>query len=79
MGREKELYIYGPRGIEEILSHVISIGIYRPHHFDVKIGVVGKGIVMEGKGYTITCAPTKHTENVHSAAYCFTEHSREHF
>ena len=79
MGRGKELYIYGPGGIEEILRHVISIGIYRPHHFDVKIGVVEKGVVMEGKGYTITSAPTKHTENVNSVAYCFEEHSKRTF
>ena len=79
MGRGKELYIYGPGGIEEILRHVISIGIYRPHHFDVKIVVVEKGVVMEGKGYTITSAPTKHTENVNSVAYCFEEHSKRTF
>ena len=79
MGREKELYIYGPEGIEEVLNHVISIGLYKPHHFEVKIGVVEKGVVLEGNGYTITCAPTKHTEKAHSVAYCFLEHPKRTF
>ena len=75
--RTMPLEIYGPRGIEETMQHMLSMGTFRPDRLEIQVHEIGEGTVLKGEKYSITCARTEHTNN--SLAYCFQEDSKRTF
>lgn len=75
--RTKPLEIYGPKGIQETVDHMLAMGTFRPDHLEVQVHEIGEGVVLKGEKYTITCAPAEHTNN--SLAYCFQEDEKRTF
>ena len=75
--RTRPLDIYGPRGLENTMEHMLSIGTFKMDFMSVRVHEIKPGLVIEGDRYKITCARTEHTEN--SLAYCFEEKPKRKF
>ena len=75
--RKKPLEIYGPRGLEETMEHMLSMGTFRPDSLEIQVHEIDEGVVIKGERYSVTCARTEHTNA--SLAYCFQEDAKRKF
>ncbi len=75
--RKRPLNIYGPKGIENTIHHMLSMGTFKLDSLELNTYEIDEGIVLKGKNYTISCAHTDHTPN--SLAYCFEEDPKRKF
>ncbi len=60
MGREKELLIFGPPGIEQLVRAILSLGYYE-REFDIEVRELTPGVVWEEKSYAIEAFEVKHS------------------
>ncbi|VVB53774.1 Ribonuclease Z [uncultured archaeon] len=65
--RDRDLHIYGPRGIKETVNHLLSAGSFALDAFTIQIHEVDEGLVWDGEKITVTAAKTRHNKN--SLAY----------
>ncbi len=63
-GREEPLTVYGPKGIDEIMEKILTLGDYTLR-FDVSAQELRNGYSLETEYYTISSIPVEH----HTAAY----------
>ncbi|HDI72697.1 MAG: ribonuclease Z [Candidatus Altiarchaeales archaeon] len=75
--RTRPLDIYGPRGLEKTMEHMLSMGTFKLDSLEVRVHEIDEGVVLKGDRYTISCARTMHTN--HSLAYCFEEDPKRKF
>lgn len=60
MGREKKLLIFGPPGIEQLASAILSLGYYE-REFEIEVRELSSGVVWEEKSYAIEAFEVKHS------------------
>jgi ribonuclease Z len=75
--RDRPLNIYGPAGISETISALLTLGTFELETFKVNAHEVSSGIVLDGGRYTVSCAKTLHTKG--SVAYCLEEKAHRKF
>lgn len=71
--REKPLYIYGPKGIVELVKQLLSLGYFRPNYKIVAHEIDEKDVI-DFEEYTIKSMRVKH--GIPALAYCFEEKQR---
>jgi ribonuclease Z len=71
--REKSLHIYGPRGMKELTSQLLSLGYFKPSYRIVS-HEVKDGDTLDFDGYAIHVVKVKH--NILALAYCIEEDKR---
>jgi len=71
--REDILYIYGPKGIRELLNKLLSLGYFKPE-YKIIPQEMDDGSTLNFKGYNIYSLKVKH--KVPTLAYCIEEHNR---
>ncbi len=72
-GRTDPLYIYGPRGVEDFISCLVSIG-YDRLNFEIRPVRMEPGDVVDKDGYSIKAIRTEHS--VPSLGYALVEDQR---
>ena len=75
--RTRTLNIYGPRGMERTMEHMLSMGTFILDSLKIKVHEIKEGLVLEDERYRITCTRTEHIQN--SFAYCFEETAKRKF
>ncbi len=73
LGREKELYIYGPKGLRDLLEGIFSV-IQPEFNFKIYVNEVTDGIVFEGKEYVVKAKWGLHS--IPNLMYSLEERSR---
>jgi ribonuclease Z len=71
--RNKPLHIYGPKGMKQLLSQLVSLGYFKPGYMIVAHELDG-GDTLKFDGYNIHVSRVKH--NVPTLAYTLEEHMR---
>jgi len=71
--REEPVYIYGPKGVIDLVQQLLSLGYFRPA-FRIIPKEVNDGDVLEFDEYIIRVLRVKH--NVPAVAYALEEHQR---
>ncbi|MEF8879826.1 MAG: ribonuclease Z [Candidatus Thermoplasmatota archaeon] len=72
--REKPLHVYGPKGVVELVSKLLSLGVFNPT-YEVVVHEVEDGDVIDFDGYKIKCFQVDHN-NLPALGYVFEEDSR---
>jgi len=72
--RDTPLHIYGPKGIGNLVSELISLGYFRPHYKIIAHEING-GDVLDFNGYKIRAMNVEH--NVPALAYALEENMRQ--
>ena len=65
-GRERPLEVYGPRGVEDMVSSILVLG-YFDMGFDVYVRELHPGDMVEGEGYSVKAVEVDHI--AHSLGY----------
>lgn len=60
MGRKEPLHIYGPSGIENAVSSMVSLGRPFDRKFEISVHDIHDGFVLDEKRYTIRCVRVDH-------------------
>jgi ribonuclease Z len=71
--RERPLYIYGPKGMNKLLSQLLSLGYFKPT-YSIISKEVKDGDILTFEGYTIQVLEVNH--NVPTLAYSLEEDMR---
>jgi ribonuclease Z len=71
--RDTPLHIYGPKGMEELTDHLLTLGYFRPS-YEIISHDITNGDKVEFKDYSIHMLKVKH--NVPTYSYCLEEHQR---
>jgi ribonuclease Z len=71
--RDKPLHIYGPKGMQELTSQLLSLGYFRPN-YKIIAHEIADGQEVEFEGYSIAAVKVNH--NVPALSYCLREHPR---
>jgi ribonuclease Z len=71
--REENLHIFGPKGINELVRNLLSLGYFKPAYAIIS-HEISDGSKLEFKDYFITAMKVKH--KVPTLAYCLEEHNR---
>jgi ribonuclease Z len=71
--RDKPLHIYGPKGMEELTDHLLTLGYFRPS-YEIISHDITNGDEVEFEEYSIHMLKVKH--NVPAFSYCLEEHQR---
>ena len=71
--RDKPLHIYGPKGMEELTDHLLTLGYFRPS-YEIIAHDITNGDEVEFEEYNIHMLKVKH--NVPTFSYCLEEHQR---
>jgi ribonuclease Z len=71
--RDKPLHIYGPKGMEELTDHLLTLGYFRPS-YEIIAHDITNGDEVEFEEYNIRMLKVKH--NVPTFSYCLEEHQR---
>jgi len=71
--RDKPLHIYGPKGMEELTDHLLTLGYFRPSYEIIAHDITNDDEV-EFEEYSIHMLKVKH--NVPAFSYCLEEHQR---
>ena len=69
-GREKDLDIYGPKGLHKIINAISSFGYFQIN-YNLNIHEIQDGTVIETEDYVVECAKVEH--NIPSYAYSIKE------
>lgn len=75
-GREKELKIYGPKGLDKVKNAILNFG-YCKFEYPIEFIEIEPGIVEETDEYVIKCQSVRH--NVPSLAYSIEEKKKPRF
>ena len=73
--REKPLYIYGPRGIKEVVGNIMRLA-ERHKPFEIIVEEVHEGVVVDEKDFIVSAFPIVH--NKPGFGYVFQEKERLH-
>jgi ribonuclease Z len=71
--RDKPLHIYGPKGMEDLTDHLLTLGYFRPS-YEIISHDITNGDEVEFEEYSIHVLKVKH--NVPAFAYCLEEQQR---
>ncbi len=71
--RDTPLHIYGPKGMEELTDHLLTLGYFRPS-YEIISHDITNGDKVEFEDYNIHMLKVKH--NVPAYSYCLEEHQR---
>lgn len=71
--REKPLHIYGPHGMDKLVSQLLSLGYFKPS-YKIVTHEINDGDALDFDGYTIRVLEVRH--NVPALAYCIEEEKR---
>jgi ribonuclease Z len=71
--RDTPLHIYGPKGMEELTDHLLTLGYFRPS-FEIISHDITNGDEVEFEEYSIHVLKVKH--NVPAFSYCLEEQQR---
>jgi len=71
--RETPLHIYGPKGMEHLTNHLLTLGYFRPS-YEIISHDITNGDEVEFEEYSIHVLKVKH--NVPAFAYCLEEQQR---
>jgi ribonuclease Z len=71
--RDTPLHIYGPKGMEELTDHLLTLGYFRPS-YEIISHDITNGDKVEFKDYSIHMLKVKH--NIPAYSYCLLEHQR---
>ncbi|MBN2599157.1 MAG: ribonuclease Z [Candidatus Thermoplasmatota archaeon] len=71
--RDKPLHIYGPKGIKELTSQLLTLGYFRPS-YRVIAHEINDGEEIAFEGYSVSALRVNH--NVPALSYRLTEHQR---
>ena len=71
--RDTPLHIYGPKGMEELTDHLLTLGYFRPS-YEIISHDITNGDEVEFEEYCIHVLKVKH--NVPTFSYCLEEHQR---
>jgi ribonuclease Z len=71
--RDKPLHIYGPKGMEDLTHHLLTLGYFRPS-YEIIAHEITNGDEIEFEEYSIHVLKVKH--NVPAFSYCLEEHQR---
>jgi ribonuclease Z len=71
--RDKPLHIYGPKGMEELTDHLLTLGYFRPS-YEIISHTITNGDEVEFEEYSIHVLKVKH--NVPAFSYCLEEQQR---
>jgi len=71
--RETPLHIYGPKGMEELTDHLLTLGYFRPS-YEIISHDITNGDEVEFEEYSIHVLKVKH--NVPTFSYCLEEQQR---
>jgi len=71
--RDTPLHIYGPKGIGDLVSELLSLGYFRPHYKIIAHEING-GDLLDFEGYKIRAMNVEH--NVPALAYALEENMR---
>jgi ribonuclease Z len=71
--RDTPLHIYGPKGMEELTDHLLTLGYFRPS-YEIISHDITNGDKVEFEDYSIHILKVKH--NVPTYSYCLEEHQR---
>ena len=69
-GREKDLDIYGPKGLHKIINAISSFGYFQKN-YNLNIHEIQDGTIIETEDYVVECAKVEH--NIPSYAYSIRE------
>ena len=69
-GREKDLDIYGPKGLHKIINAISSFGYFQIN-YNLNIHEIQDGTIIETEDYVVECAKMEH--NIPSYAYSIRE------
>lgn len=69
-GREKDLDIYGPRGLRKIINALSNFGYFQIN-YNLNIHEIDDGTIIETEDYIVECAKVEH--NIPSYAYSIRE------
>lgn len=69
-GREKDLDIYGPKGLHKIINAISSFGYFQIN-YNLNIYEIQDGTIIETEDYVVECAKVEH--NIPSYAYSIRE------
>lgn len=69
-GREKDLDIYGPKGLHKIINAISSFGYFQIN-YNLNIHEIDDGTIIETEEYVVECAKVEH--NIPSYAYSIRE------
>jgi ribonuclease Z len=71
--RDRPLHLYGPRGMEELTSQLLTLGYFRPSYKIISHDI-HDGEMLEFEDYDISVLKVNH--NVPAYSYCLSEHQR---
>jgi len=71
--RDRPLHIYGPKGMEELTDHLLTLGYFRPS-YEIISHDITNGDKVEFEDYNIHMLKVKH--NIPAYSYCLEEHQR---
>jgi len=77
LDRKKELHLYGPKGFELTMDHMLSMGTFILDSFDVKVNEIDEGVILEGERYVVSAMKNAH--NINSLSYGFEEKQKRTF
>ncbi|MDO5827544.1 MAG: ribonuclease Z [Methanobrevibacter sp.] len=69
-GREKDLDIYGPKGLQRIINAISNFGYFQIN-YNLNIHEIDDGTIIETEEYAVECAKVEH--NIPSYAYSIRE------
>ena len=69
-GREKDLDIYGPKGLQRIINAISNFGYFQIN-YNLNIHEIDDGTIIETEEYVVECAKVEH--NIPSYAYSIRE------
>lgn len=69
-GREKDLDIYGPKGLQRIINAISNFGYFQIN-YNLNIHEIDDGTIIETEDYVVECAKVEH--NIPSYAYSIRE------
>lgn len=75
-GREEDLDIYGPKGLERLIHAIFKIGYYQIN-FNINIHEIGEGTVVETEEYIIKSIIAEH--NIDNLSYSIYEKKKPRF
>jgi len=71
--RDTPLHIYGPKGMEKLTDHLLTLGYFRPS-YEIISHDITNGDKIEFEEYSIHMLKVKH--NIPAYSYCLEEHQR---
>ncbi len=59
-GRKEDLYIFGPRGVDELVSNLLGLGEYEAS-FNIRVKEFSRNFLHKEKTYHVRALPVRHT------------------